>query len=43
VYGPATREDFARWFGMPSAAQAGKEIKRLGDEVVEVGLEVSWT
>ncbi len=39
VYGPATREDFARWFGMPSAAQAGKEIKRLGDEVVEVGLE----
>jgi hypothetical protein len=36
VYGPATREDFARWFGMASAAQAGREIKALGDEVVEV-------
>lgn len=31
VYGPASREDFARWFGMPSAAQAGREIKALGD------------
>jgi hypothetical protein len=36
VYGPATREDFARWFGMPSAAQAGRELKALGDDVVEV-------
>ena len=31
VNGPATREAFARWFGMPSAAQAGREIKRLGE------------
>jgi uncharacterized protein YcaQ len=38
VYGPATREDFARWFGMPSAAQAGRELGALGDEVVEVAV-----
>jgi hypothetical protein len=38
VYGPATREDFARWFGMPSAAQAGRELKALGDDVVEVAI-----
>ncbi|MGH2840846.1 MAG: winged helix DNA-binding domain-containing protein [Solirubrobacteraceae bacterium] len=38
VYGPATREAFARWFGMPSAAQAGREMKRLGDEVALVSL-----
>jgi hypothetical protein len=25
-YGPATREDFAKWFGHPSPAQAGKWI-----------------
>ena len=36
VYGPATREDFARWFGMASAAQAGKELTALGDAVTEV-------
>jgi uncharacterized protein YcaQ len=45
VYGPATREDFARWFGMASAAQAGREIKALGEEVVEVtvaGAPVGW-
>lgn len=39
VHGPATREDFARWFGMPSAAQAGKELARLGDEVVRVSID----
>jgi hypothetical protein len=39
VYGPASRETFARWFGMPSAAQAGKLIAALGDEVAEVGVE----
>jgi hypothetical protein len=33
VYGPATRESFARWFGMSSVAQAGKLIAALGDEV----------
>jgi uncharacterized protein YcaQ len=39
VYGPATREDFARWFGMASAAQAGRELRALGDEVVEVTID----
>jgi uncharacterized protein YcaQ len=45
VYGPATREDFARWFGMPSAAQAGKELKALGEEVAQVtvdGADAGW-
>ena len=45
VYGPATREQFARWFGMPSAAQAGREIKALGDEVAPVtiaGVDAGW-
>ena len=31
-YGPATREDLAKWFGHPSAPQAGKWFP---DEVVE--------
>jgi len=39
VYGPATREDFARWFGMASAAQAGRELRALGDEVAEVTVD----
>jgi uncharacterized protein YcaQ len=39
AYGPASRESFARWFGMPSAAQAGKLIAALGDEVAEVNVE----
>jgi Winged helix DNA-binding domain len=39
AYGPATREDFARWFGSPSPATAGKMLRSLGDEVVEVELE----
>ena len=39
VYGPASRETFARWFGMSSAAQAGKLIAALGDEVAEVCVE----
>jgi hypothetical protein len=38
-YGPATREDLARWFGMTSAAEAGRWLKRLGDEAVESGGE----
>ena len=37
--GPATRESFARWFGMSSAAQAGRLIAALGDEVVAVSVE----
>jgi hypothetical protein len=39
AYGPASRETFARWFGMPSAAQAGKLIAALGDEVVAVSVD----
>jgi uncharacterized protein YcaQ len=39
VYGPASRESFARWFGMSSAAQAGKLIAGLGDEVAHVSVE----
>ena len=45
VYGPATREDFARWFGMPSAAQAGRELKALGEEITAVrvdGADGGW-
>lgn len=34
-YGPAGREALARWFGMPSPAEAGRWLKRLGDEAVE--------
>jgi winged helix DNA-binding protein len=34
-YGPATREEFAKWFGAPSPAAPGRWIKALGDEVVE--------
>ena len=39
AYGPASRETFARWIGMPSAAQAGKLIAALGDEVAPVSVE----
>src|SRR4051794_25525051 len=39
VYGPASRETFARWFGMSSAAQAGRLIAALGDEGVPVRVE----
>jgi hypothetical protein len=39
VYGPATREDFARWFGIRSAAEAGRALKGLGDEVAAVTIE----
>jgi hypothetical protein len=35
-YGPADREALARWFGMPSPAQAGRWLKALGSETVEV-------
>ncbi len=37
--GPASRETFARWFGMPSAAQAGRLIAALGEEVEQVSVE----
>jgi hypothetical protein len=36
AYGPGTREGFARWWGLQSAARAGKMLDALGDEVVEV-------
>lgn len=39
TYGPATREEFARWFGLTSPAQAGTLIERLGEEVVPVDVE----
>jgi Winged helix DNA-binding domain len=39
AYGPAPREQFQRWFGMTSPAEAGRWIAALGDEVVEVGVE----
>ena len=39
AYGPASRETFARWFGMASAAQAGKLIAGLGEDVATVSVE----
>jgi winged helix DNA-binding protein len=41
AYGPATREEFARWFGMTSPAQAGRLIKNLGEEIASVEIEGS--
>ena len=40
VYGPAPREQFQRWFGMQSPAEAGRWLQALGDEVGEV--EQGW-
>jgi Winged helix DNA-binding domain len=39
AYGPASREAFARWFGSPSPAVAGRWLESLGDEVVTVSVE----
>jgi hypothetical protein len=39
AYGPATREEFARWFGTSSPAQAGRLIEGLGEEVASVEVE----
>lgn len=39
AYGPATRDEFARWFGMTSPAQAEKLIAGLGDQVAQVEIE----
>ena len=41
AYGPATREEFARWFGMTSPAQSGRLIESLGEEVAPVEVEGS--
>ena len=40
AYGPAPREQFQRWFGMQSPAEAGRWLQALGDEVTEV--EQGW-
>jgi hypothetical protein len=37
--GPVTREDFARWWGIPSPAQGAKLLERLGEEVTRVEVE----
>jgi winged helix DNA-binding protein len=39
AYGPASREEFARWFGSPSPAQSGRWLQSLGDEAVEVSVD----
>jgi winged helix DNA-binding protein len=39
AYGPATREEFARWFGTTSPVQAGRLIEGLGEEVAPVEVE----
>ena len=43
AYGPASREDFARWWAIP-AAKAGQRIRELADEVVQVSVagEPRW-
>src|SRR5918999_4132138 len=41
AYGPATREEFARWFGTTSPAQAGRLIEGLGEEIVSIEIEGS--
>jgi uncharacterized protein YcaQ len=38
AHGPATREDYARWWGK-SPAQASRVLQRLGQEVVPVDVE----
>jgi len=38
VYGPASREDFARWFGM-TPPEAGRLLPALGDEIGPVAVE----
>jgi uncharacterized protein YcaQ len=38
THGPATRESFARWWGV-QPAPAGRILKRLGDEIADVTVE----
>jgi hypothetical protein len=44
TYGPASREEFARWWGM-QPAPAGRVLKASGDEITEVDVEGhrAWT
>jgi hypothetical protein len=37
--GPVTREDFARWWGIPSPAKGRRLLERLGDAVARVEVE----
>jgi uncharacterized protein YcaQ len=39
LYGPAPREQFQRWFGMTSPAEAGRWLRALGDEVEDVEVD----
>jgi hypothetical protein len=39
AYGPASREELARWFGMTSPALAGRCLRALGEEAVEVSVD----
>src|SRR4051794_15704555 len=39
AYGPASREPFQRWCGMPSPAEAGRRLRELGDELEEAELD----
>jgi hypothetical protein len=42
VYGPASREDLAKWFGTPSAAQAGRWLAATGAVEVDVEGRRGW-
>jgi hypothetical protein len=37
--GPVTREDFTRWWGIPSPARGQRLLERLGEEVARVEVE----
>jgi len=39
AYGPGTREHLARWFGMPSPAEAGRWLDLLGDDAVPADVD----
>src|SRR5215218_9150217 len=41
--GPITREDFARWWGIPSPDRAARLLQRLGEEVARVDVVVTAT
>lgn len=42
AYGPATRQHYAHWWGVISAAAAGRLLAALGDEVTTVDVE-GWS